>query len=88
MSKIRKEECPGVQVGVGVLLYNGLSGFISRFDVSDNPVPNLKERVHKGMMLHARIEKIDVEKVSVRLVSRSSGTSYDRVLHWSCTLNL
>ena len=60
-----------------MLLYDGLSGFIGKFDVSDNPVQNLKERVHKGMMLHARIEKIDVEKVSVRLVSRGSGTSLD-----------
>ena len=55
-------------------LYNGLSGFIGKYDVSDNPISNLKERLQEGMMLHARIDKIDVDKVSTRLVSRGSGT--------------
>lgn len=73
-------QCQGIPVGINVRLYNGINGYISKFDFSDTPFERFEDRVRDRMLLHARIEKIDTEKVSVRLVSRGSGTSAVRYI--------
>ena len=65
-------DCPGQAIGIKVFLDNGIDGFISMKNLSDNAVNNPAERVKKFGLIHARIMKIDPERFSVDLTSRTS----------------
>ncbi len=65
-------ECQGMPVGVKCMLDNGCSGFLSLKFLSDSRVENPDERIKDGMTINARITRIDPEKFSVDLTSRTS----------------
>ncbi|MCL4132324.1 UNVERIFIED_CONTAM: hypothetical protein GTU68_012793, partial [Idotea baltica] len=66
------EDCPGQSIGVRARLDNGISGFIHIKNLSDKTVTNPSERVKRNGLIHCRIIKIDPEKFSVELSSRTS----------------
>lgn len=66
------EDCPGQAIGVRTRLDNGISGFINIKNLSDKTVTNPSERVKRNGIIHCRIIKIDPEKFSVELTSRTS----------------
>ena len=59
-------------MGVKTRLDNGVSGFIGNRNLSDKKITNPEERVKIGMIIHARITKIDIERFAVDLTSKSS----------------
>ena len=65
-------ECPGQTVGIHVRIDPNIMGFIRVANLSDKPVTNPSERVKVGSLIYARVIKIDPEKFSVDLTSRSS----------------
>lgn len=65
-------DCPGQAIGIRVRLDNGISGFISIKNLSDKTVTNPAERVKRNGIVLCRIMKIDPEKFSVELTSRTS----------------
>lgn len=65
-------DCPGQAIGIRVRLDNGISGFISIKNLSDKTVTNPAERVRRDGLVLCRIMKIDPEKFSVELTSRTS----------------
>ncbi|XP_064612097.1 transcription elongation factor SPT6-like [Liolophura sinensis] len=73
--------CPGSAIGVRVRLDNGISGFLHVKKISDKHVANPEERVKVGQTLHCRITKIDTDRFSVDLTSRSSDL-IDKELQW------
>eukprot|EP01135_Chromosphaera_perkinsii_P004003 Nk52_evm16s266 gene=Nk52_evmTU16s266 len=58
--------------GAMTRLDNGLMGFIPRELISDSEVKYVEDRVKKGMMVHCRVERIDMNKYSIDLSTRSS----------------
>uniref|UniRef100_UPI00358E2347 transcription elongation factor SPT6 isoform X2 n=1 Tax=Myxine glutinosa TaxID=7769 RepID=UPI00358E2347 len=73
--------CPGQAIGVKTRLDNGVSGFIPTRALSDNVVRHPEERVKVEMTVHVRVTKIDVERFSVDLTSRTSDL-LDRSGEW------
>ncbi|KAK7079180.1 Transcription elongation factor SPT6 [Halocaridina rubra] len=65
-------DCPGQAIGIRVRLDNGISGFINIKNLSDKTVTNPSERVKRRGLVLCRIMKIDPEKFSVELTSRTS----------------
>jgi transcription elongation factor SPT6 len=65
-------ECSGPAVGVRTQLDNGCNGFIPLRSLSDNQVSNPEERIKVGMIVHARIRRIDVARFSVELTTKTS----------------
>lgn len=65
-------DCPGQAIGIKVRLDNNIMGFINIKNLSDKPVTNPADRVKKLGLIHARILKIDPERFSVDLTSRTS----------------
>ena len=65
-------ECPGPPAGVRTQLDSGLNGFIPLRLLSDNTVTNPEERIKVGMIVHARIKRIDVVRFSVELTTKTS----------------
>ncbi|XP_042883795.1 transcription elongation factor SPT6-like [Penaeus japonicus] len=65
-------DCPGQAIGIRARLDNGISGFISIKNLSDKTVTNPAERVKRNGIVLCRIMKIDPEKFSVELTSRTS----------------
>ncbi|KAA0186889.1 hypothetical protein HAZT_HAZT009216 [Hyalella azteca] len=65
-------DCPGQAIGIKVKIDNNIMGFINIKNLSDKPVNNPAERVKKFGLIHARITKIDPERFSVDLTSRTS----------------
>ena len=65
-------ECPGPPVGVRTQLDNGCQGFIPLKALSDNPVTNPEDRIKIGMIVHARVCKIEHERLSVVLTTKTS----------------
>ena len=65
-------DCPGQAIGIKVRLDNGISGFISIKNLSDKTVTNPADRVKRHGLIHCRIMKIDPERFSVELTSRTS----------------
>lgn len=65
-------ECVGQAIGVKVRLDNGIQGFIHLKNLSDKEVTNPEERVKINMPIHARITKIDIDRFSVDLTSKTS----------------
>ncbi|CAL4068292.1 unnamed protein product [Meganyctiphanes norvegica] len=65
-------DCPGQAIGIRVRLDNGISGFINIKNLSDKTVTNPAERVKRNGLIFVRIMKIDPEKFSVDLTSRTS----------------
>jgi transcription elongation factor SPT6 len=65
-------ECPGPAVGVRVIMDNGASGFIGLKFLSDQHVAQPEDRIRIGMMVHARVRQIDVERMRVDLTCRTS----------------
>ncbi|XP_045599264.1 transcription elongation factor SPT6 [Procambarus clarkii] len=74
-------DCPGQAIGIRVRLDNGISGFISIKNLSDKTVTNPAERVRRDGLVLCRIMKIDPEKFSVELTSRTSDLQ-DRDNKW------
>lgn len=64
--------CPGTAIGVRVKLDNGLIGMIPTKLLSDKEVTDPAERVKPGMVIHARVTKVDHSKFRVELTSRTS----------------
>ncbi|XP_014674496.1 PREDICTED: transcription elongation factor SPT6-like [Priapulus caudatus] len=64
--------CEGAATGVKVRLDNGVTGFIPIRNLSDKRVEKPEERVARGMTIHARITKIDIERFHVEVTSKSS----------------
>ncbi|XP_068086670.1 transcription elongation factor SPT6 [Anabrus simplex] len=64
--------CPGQATGVRLRLDNGLTGYVHIKNLSDKHVSNPEERVYRGMTIHCRVLKIDVERFSVECTSKSS----------------
>ena len=58
--------------GAMTRLDNGLMGFIPREKISDQPVDYVEDRVKKGMMVHCRVDRIDMATYSIDLSTRSS----------------
>lgn len=54
------------------MLDNGVSGFIHLQNLSDKEVTDPTARVRINMTVHARITKIDIEKLSVNLTCKTS----------------
>ncbi|KAK4315769.1 hypothetical protein Pmani_013007 [Petrolisthes manimaculis] len=77
-------DCPGQAIGIRVRLDNGISGFISIKNLSDKTVTNPAERVRRDGLVLCRIMKIDPEKFSVELTSRTSDLQ-DRDRKWKAT---
>ncbi|CAM9213792.1 unnamed protein product, partial [Lampetra fluviatilis] len=73
--------CPGQAIGVKLRLDNGVSGFIPTRYLSDRPVRHPEERVKVGMMVHCRVMRVDVEKLTADLTTRSSDLA-DSVGEW------
>ncbi|XP_075913226.1 transcription elongation factor SPT6-like [Petromyzon marinus] len=73
--------CPGQAIGVKLRLDNGVSGFIPTRYLSDRPVRHPEERVKVGMMVHCRVMRVDVEKLTSDLTTRSSDLA-DSVGEW------
>lgn len=71
-SHFDQQECPGQPTGVRAMLDNGVMGFIPNRLLSDQHVKNPEDRVRNGMVVHARIIKIDIDRFSVVLTTRSS----------------
>ena len=65
-------DCPGQAIGIKVRVDSNITGFISIKNLSDKHVTNPEERVKMHGLIHARIIKIDPEKFSVDLTSRTS----------------
>ncbi|XP_068217415.1 transcription elongation factor SPT6 isoform X2 [Palaemon carinicauda] len=74
-------DCPGQAIGIRVRLDNGISGFINIKNLSDKTVTNPAERVKRRGLVLCRIMKIDPEKFSVELTSRTSDLQ-DRDNKW------
>ncbi|XP_053375824.1 transcription elongation factor SPT6-like isoform X2 [Mercenaria mercenaria] len=64
--------CPGSAVGVRARLDNGCTGFIHIKNLSDKKVTDPLERVKVGMMVHSRIIKIDIDRFTVDLTTKST----------------
>ena len=77
-------DCPGQAIGIRVTLDNSIDGFINIKNLSDKPVTNPAERVKKFGLIYARITKIDPERFSVDLTSRTSDLQ-DRNNTWKPT---
>ncbi|GMS90041.1 hypothetical protein PENTCL1PPCAC_12216, partial [Pristionchus entomophagus] len=84
---LEKGGCPGSPVGIRLRLDNGLIGFISNKCLSDNP--NFKspaDRVKLRQVIHARVLKVDPDRYSVDLSSKSSDLRrddwFDKDSHW------
>jgi len=71
------EACPGEPIGLRCLLDNGVIGFLHTRLLSDNKVENIFERVEIGMIVDARITRIDMEKFRVDLTTKSSDLKDD-----------
>ena len=71
------QACPGQAFGVYVRLDNGVHGFIRNEKISKDPVNDPEERVQVGMTIQARITKIQVERFSVDLTTRSDEMNND-----------
>jgi len=71
-SHFDKGECPGQAFGINVRIDDNINGFIQMKNLSDKQVTKPEERVKIGGVVHARIIKIDPEKFSVDLTSRTS----------------
>eukprot|EP00117_Sycon_ciliatum_P042302 scpid17102/ scgid30794/ Transcription elongation factor SPT6; Protein pandora len=67
--------CAGQATGVRVRLDNGLTGFISMKHISDSHVRSPEDRVKVGMVIHCRILRVNFERFSVELTTRSSDLS-------------
>jgi transcription elongation factor SPT6 len=67
-----QQKCPGKAIGVHCRLDNGVHGFIRLENLSDSSFNDPEERVRPGMIIHARILKVNPEKFSVDLVTKSS----------------
>jgi transcription elongation factor SPT6 len=65
-------ECPGPAIGIRTMLDNGCQGFLSLKMLSDNPVNNPDDRIKVGMVIHARVREIQVDKFRIDLTSRTS----------------
>ncbi len=65
-------ECPGPPIGVRTQLDNGCNGFIALKNLSDNNVINPEERIKVGMVIHTRVKRIDFEKLTAELTSKTS----------------
>ena len=65
-------DCPGQAIGIKVRLDNGILGFISIKNLSDKTVTNPADRVKRHSLILCRIMKIDPDKFSVELTSRTS----------------
>ncbi|XP_057294879.1 transcription elongation factor SPT6-like [Hydractinia symbiolongicarpus] len=64
--------CPGQAVGVRTRFENGITGFIATKNISDKMVKRPEERVRSGMSLHARVTKINYDRMQLDLTSKSS----------------
>ncbi|XP_052215259.1 transcription elongation factor SPT6-like isoform X2 [Dreissena polymorpha] len=64
--------CPGSAVGVRCRLDNGCTGFIHIKNLSDKKVTDPMERVKPGMTVHSRIIKIDIDRFTVDLTTKTS----------------
>ncbi|XP_065663621.1 transcription elongation factor SPT6 isoform X2 [Hydra vulgaris] len=64
--------CPGQSIGVRTRLENGINGFISTKNISDKGCKRPEERVKVGMTLHARVIKINYERIQVDLTCKTS----------------
>ncbi|XP_052799386.1 transcription elongation factor SPT6-like [Mya arenaria] len=64
--------CPGSAVGVRSRLDNGCTGFIHIKNLSDKTVTDPLERVKIGMTVHARITKIDIDRFTLDLSTKTS----------------
>lgn len=73
--------CPGEVCGIGVLLDNGLEGYIHMKNLSDRHVKHPEERVELGQAIHCRVMKIDTERFSVECTSKTSDLN-DRNGEW------
>ena len=65
-------DCPGQAIGIKVRVDSNIVGFISIKNLSDKPVTNPAERVKRNSLVHARVIKIDPDRFSVDLTSRTS----------------
>ena len=64
--------CPGSAVGVRCRLDNGCQGFIHIKNLSDKKVTDPMERVKFGMTINARITKIDIDRFTVDMTTKTS----------------
>ncbi|EDV22209.1 uncharacterized protein TRIADDRAFT_59208 [Trichoplax adhaerens] len=69
---IDNNECKGIAIGVKVILDSGITGFISTKNISDKQIRTPEERVKIGMVIHCRIIKLNIDKLSVDLSCKSS----------------
>lgn len=67
-----KKECSGPPVGVRCVLDNGCTAFLAIRNISDSRVEDPDERIKPGMTIHARIMRIDPDRFSVELTSKTS----------------
>ena len=65
-------ECPGPAVGVRAQLDNGCQGFIPLKFISDHGVKNPEDRIKPGMTVYARLRRIEPERFSVELTTKTS----------------
>jgi transcription elongation factor SPT6 len=71
-SHIDGGSCPGQGIGARTRLDNGISGFLHIKNISDGNISSVEDRVQVGMTIHCRIVKVNLDKFSVDLTSRSS----------------
>ena len=64
--------CQGAAVGVKCLLDCGVAGFIHIKQLSDKEVTDPESRVKRGMTVHCRVLKLQMDRFSVDLTCRSS----------------
>ncbi|GMR43278.1 hypothetical protein PMAYCL1PPCAC_13473 [Pristionchus mayeri] len=75
---LEKGGCPGSPVGIRLRLDNGLTGFISNKNISDNPTfKSPAERVKLRQVIHARVLKVDPDRWSMDLTCKSSDLRRD-----------
>ncbi|OAF72048.1 Transcription elongation factor SPT6 [Intoshia linei] len=65
-------QCLGTITGIRIRLENSLTGYIPLMYLSDNHISNPKKKVRIGMLIHARVRKIDVTRFSVEVTCRTS----------------
>ena len=76
----------GKAVGVNVRLENGVTGLIPSKSLSDKEVTDPTTRVRVGQTIHARIEKVDIDKFRCILTSRTSDL-LDKDRTWALPLD-
>jgi transcription elongation factor SPT6 len=66
-------ECSGSPVGVRVMLDNGCAGFVPLKLLSDSTQPvNPDERIKPGMTVHARVRRLELDRIQCELTTRTS----------------